>query len=142
LCRAFDAGVRIVHSAAPTVHYASGGLSSDLARHVRECALLASLRFPALDEAEVWTLVHSFYPWPDNLAPFAASCPGDLGAALQTLLLRHAKDATLRASLEAAGLAAQQGHGRRVRHRPPLASKLQRGWARAWYGARAAFGFS
>jgi hypothetical protein len=142
LCRAFDAGVRIVHSAAPTVHYASGGLSSDLARHVRECALLVSLRFPALDEAEVWTLVHSFYPWPDNLAPFAASCPGDLGAALQTLLLRHAKDATLRASLEAAGLAAQQGHGRRVRHRPPLASKLQRGWARAWYGARAAFGFS
>jgi hypothetical protein len=47
-----------------------------------------------------------------------------------------------RASLEAAGLAAQQGHVRRVRYRPPLASKLQRGWARAWYGVRAAFGFS
>lgn len=137
LCRAFEAGVRVVHHAAPTVHYVSGGLSSDASRHVQECALLVSLRFPALDQAEVWTLVHSFYPWPDNLEPFVASRPSDLGRALESVLARHAGDRDLLASARAAGLADQLGHAGRVRRRTPLAAKLQRGLSRAWYGARA-----
>lgn len=135
LCRAFDAGVRVLHSAAPTVHYASGGLSSDVGRHVKECALLVALRFPALDETEVWTLVHSFYPWPDNLKPFAASRPSNLGRSLEDLLARHSHDPALRTSLHAAGVDDQLGHVDRVRRRAPLSAKLQRGLSRAWYGA-------
>lgn len=138
LCSAFDAGVRVVRCAAPTVHYASGGLSSDLARHVQECAQLIALRFPALDAAEVWTLLHSFYPFADNLRPFADSCPADLGRALESLLARHADDRALLASAGAAGLAGQRGHARRVRQRRAIAAQLQRGWLRAWYGAREA----
>jgi len=136
LCRAFEAGVKVVHQAAPTVHYASGGLSSDVGRHVQECALLVSLRFPALDQAEVWTLVHGLYPWPDSLEPFAASRPTDLGRALQDLLARHAGERDLLASADAAGVAHQLGHARRVRRRVSLLDKLQRGLSRAWYGAR------
>lgn len=136
LCRAFEAGVRVLHLGAPTVHYASGGLSSDVGRHVRECALLVSLRFPALDEAEVWTLLHSFYPWSDNLEPFLASRPRDLGLALERLLARHAGDRALLASAQAAGLADQLGHASRVRPRMRLSAKLQRGLSRAWHGAR------
>jgi hypothetical protein len=139
LCGAFDAGVRIVHCAAPTVHYMSGGLSSDTRRHVEECARLVALRFPRLEPAEVWTLMHSFYPWPDNLAPFAASCPGDLGGALQALLARHADDAALHASARAAGLARQLGHARRVKPHKALGAQLRRGALRAWYGARETF---
>lgn len=136
LCRALDAGVQVVHRAAPTVHYVSGGLSSDVSRHVQECALLVSLRFPALDQAEVWTLVHGLYPWPDSLEPFAASRPTDLGRALQDLLARHAGERDLLASADAAGVAHQLGHARRVRRRVSLLDKLQRGLSRAWYGAR------
>jgi hypothetical protein len=136
LCRAFEAGVRVVQCSAPTVHYVSGGLSSDASRHVEECALIVSLRFPALDQAEVWTLVHGFYPWPDNLEPFAASRPSDLGRALENVLARHAGDRCLQACSSAAGLAEQAGHASRVRRRVQLADKLQRGLARAWYGAR------
>ena len=136
LCRAFEAGVRVVHRAAPTVHYVSGGLSSDVSRHVQECALLVSLRFPALDQAEVWTLVHSLYPWPDSLEPFAGSRPSDLGCALESLLARHAGDPDLLASAHAAGVAPQLGHASRVRRRVSILDKLQRGLARAWHGAR------
>ena len=136
LCRAFDAGVRVVHRAAPTVHYVSGGLSSDVSRHVQECALLVALRFPVLQQAEVWVLMHSFYPWPDSLEPFAASRPTDLGRALQTVLARHAGDRDLLASAHAAGAARQLGHAGRVRRRPSVLDKLQRGLSRAWYGAR------
>ncbi|MBL8288068.1 MAG: glycosyltransferase [Rubrivivax sp.] len=136
LCGAFDAGVRTVYCAAPTVHYVSGGLSSDLGRHVEECAQLIALRFPALDDSEVWTLMHSFYPWPDNLEPFLASRPPDLGLALEKLLSRHSGDAALRTSAVAAGLAGQLGHAGRVRRRRKLSTQLQRGLWRAWYGAR------
>lgn len=136
LCGAFDAGVRIVHCAAPTVHYVSGGLSSDHRRHVEDCARLVALRFPALDAAEVWTLMHSFYPWPDNLEPFASSCPPDLGLALETLLARHADDVALRRCAAAAGLAEQRGHAGRVRPRRKISEQLRRGLVRAWYGAR------
>ncbi len=136
LCRAFDAGVRVVHRAAPTVHYVSGGLSSDVSRHVQECASLVSLRFPALEQAEVWTLMHSLYPWPDSLAPFATSRPADLGRALESLLARHAGDRDLLASAHAAGVAQQLGHAGRVPRRPALLDKLKRGLSRAWYGAR------
>ena len=136
LCRAFDAGVRVVHRAAPTVHYVSGGLSSDSSRHVQECALIVSQRFPALDQAEVWTLVHGLYPWPDSLEPFAESRPSDLGRALETLLARHASNRDLLASAHAAGVARQLGHAGRVRQRAPLLDKLQRGLSRAWYGAQ------
>jgi hypothetical protein len=136
LCGAFDAGVQVVHCAAPTVHYVTGGLSSDSKRHVEECARLVALRFPTLDAAEVWTLVHSFYPWRDNLAPFAASCPSDLGRALQSLLARHAGDEALHTSARAAGVAEQIGHARRVSPRRAFSTQLQRGLLRAWYGAR------
>ena len=136
LCRAFDAGVRVVHSAAPTVHYASGGLSSDVTRHVQECAELIALRFPTLDPAEVWTLMHCFYPWPDNLAPFAVNRPQHLGQALRALRTRHAGAPGLVASLDTAGFAEQQGRAHRVRRRQALWAKLQRGLWRAWYGAR------
>ncbi len=136
LCGAFDAGVRIAHCAAPTVHYVTGGLSSDSRRHVEECARLVALRFPALDTSEVWTLVHGFYPWTDNLEPFAASCPRDLGLALESLLARHADDEALQASASAAGQAEQRGHASRVRPRRKFSTQLQRGLLRAWYGAR------
>lgn len=137
LCGAFDAGVKFVHCAAPTVHYMSGGMSSDLKRHVEECAMLIALRFPALDASEVWTLVHCFYPWTDNLVPFTSTRPADLGRALEALLARHAGDKALQASAAAAGLAEQRGHAHRVRPRRTLSAQLQRGLLRAWYGARA-----
>jgi len=136
LCSAFDAGVRIVHCAAPTVHYMAGGLSSDARRHTEDCARIVALRFPDLEQAEVWTLVHSFYPWPDNLVPFAASCPSDLGLALESVLARHAGNKALQACACAAGLAAQRGHAYRVRSRRKPSSQLQRGLLRAWFGAR------
>lgn len=136
LCAAFDAGVRIVYRAAPTVHYASGGMSSDLGRHVEECAQLVALRFPSLDASEVWTLVHSFYPWPDNLEPFGSSCPSDLGLALKSLLARHAGDEALQASATAAGLSDQLGQAKRVRPRRKISTQLQRGLLRAWFGLR------
>ncbi len=136
LCKAFDAGVRFVHCAAPTIHYMSGGLSSDLERHVRECAHLIAWRFPSLDDAEVWTLMHAFYPWPDNLEPFGALRPDDLGRALDAVLARHGTDEALLASANAAGWTAQRGHARRVRARRPLLEQLRRGLLRAWFGAR------
>ncbi|MGY0197719.1 glycosyltransferase family 2 protein [Leptothrix sp. BB-4] len=138
LCAAFDAGVRFVASAAPTVHYMSGGLSSDSRRHVEECTRLVAQRFPALDTAEAWTLVHAFYPWPDNLAPFASTCPDDLGRALQALLARHPDDTALLASARAAGLARQLGQARRVRTRRQWSTQLQRGLWRSWFGLREA----
>ncbi len=136
LLAAQEAGVAISSIPAPTVHYVTGGVSGDVTRHVEDCARLLAMRFPPLDEAEVWTLLHAFYPWTGNLAPFAGRCPADLGAALQRLAARHAGDATLQASLAAAGLQAQLGHARRVRTRRPLAVDLQRGWWRLWYGLR------
>jgi hypothetical protein len=136
LCGAFDVGVRIVHCAAPTVHYVTGGLSSDHRRHVEECALIISLRFPALDTSEVWTLVHSFYPWRGNLEPFASTCPRDLDVALESLLARHADDKALQASASAAGLSEQRGHATRVRPRRRVSDQLRRGLLRTWYAAR------
>jgi len=136
LCSAFDAGVRIVHCAAPTVHYVTGGLSSDATLHAEDCARIVALRFPELEVSEVWTLVHSFYPWQDNLEPFVASCPSDLGLALDSMLARHPGDDALQASASAAGLAAQRGHALRVRSRRKPSSQLRRGLLRAWYGAR------
>lgn len=138
LCAAFDAGVRFVACAAPTMHYASGGLSSDSRRHVEECVQLVAQRFPALDTSEVWTLVHAFYPWPDNLAPFASTCPDDLGRALDALLANHAGNEALQASARAAGLAQQLGCARRVRSRRQLSTQLRRGLWRVWYGVREA----
>ncbi len=138
LCAAFDAGVRFVACATPTVHYMSGGLSSDSRRHVEECARLVAQRFPSLDGSEAWTLVHAFYPWPDNLAPFASSCPDDLGGALQALLARHAADEALQACARAAGLARQLGSARRVRTHRSWSTQLQRGGWRAWFGLREA----
>ncbi len=137
LCSAFDAGVRFVHCAAPTVHYVSGGLSSDYKRHVEECARLVALRFPALDTSEVWTLIHCFYPWADNLESFASHRPVDLGRALESLLSRHADDDALQTSASAAGLARQRGQASRVRARRTFSAQVQRGLLRAWYGARA-----
>ncbi|ODU99451.1 MAG: hypothetical protein ABT20_16895 [Rubrivivax sp. SCN 70-15] len=139
LLGALDAGVAISYCAAPTVHYVTGGLSGDVTRHVEDCARLVALRFPALSEAEVWTLLHAFYPWTGNLAPFADRYPANLGRALQHLAARHAGDAALRASLQAAGLARQIGHARRVRTRKPLVVNLQRGLWRAWHGLRQAW---
>ncbi len=136
LCSAFDAGVRCVHVAAPTVHYVTGGLSSDSGRHVQECAQIVAQRFPALEPSEVWTLVHAFYPWVDNLKPFADLRPGDLGQALEALLARHASNRDLQVSAIAAGLAHQRGRSSRVRHRGPLSDKVRRGLLRLWYGAQ------
>lgn len=136
LCAAFDAGVRFVVDAAPTVHYVTGGLSSDSRRHVEECARLVAQRFPGLSPAEVWTLMHAFYPWPDSLAPFASSCPADLGQALEALLANHADNAELQASAGAAGWAEQRGHARRRRLRRTIPALLARGLWRSWYGLR------
>ncbi len=138
LCAAFDAGVRFVSCATPTVHYMSGGLSSDSRRHVEECVRLVEQRFPRLDTSEAWTLVHAFYPWPDNLVPFTATCPADLGGALEALLARHPGDEALLASARAAGLAQQLGRAERVRPRRQAATQLQRGLWRAWFGLRQA----
>ncbi|MFY9514370.1 MAG: glycosyltransferase, partial [Rubrivivax sp.] len=136
LCAAVDAGVRFLPCAAPTMHYTSGGLSSDSCRHVEECAQLVGQRFPALTVPEAWTLIHAFYPWPDNLVPFASTCPSDLGRALEALLAAHAGNEALQASAIAAGLREQLGHVRRVRSRRHLSTQLGRGFWRAWYGAR------
>ncbi len=140
LCSAFDAGVKIIHCTAPTVHYVTGGLSSDTGRHVEECAQIVALRFTELEAAEVWTLVHAFYPWRDGLEPFAATRPSDLGAALDALLARHSGNLALQASARAAGLADQRGHAGRVRQRRKLSDQLRRGLLRVWYGARYALG--
>jgi hypothetical protein len=131
-----DAGVAVHTISAPTVHYVTGGLSGDVSRHVQECARLLMLGFPALTEAEAWTLLHAFYPWAGNLAPFADRCPPHLGQALQALATRHAGDARLQAALSAAGAAAQTGHARRVEPRRPLAVNLARGGAKLWHTAR------
>lgn len=136
LLGALEAGVAISHCPAPTVHYVTGGLSGDVGRHVEDCALMISLRFPHLDEAEVWTLLHAFYPWAGNLAPFAASCPADLGQAVEAIAARHAADATLRACLDAAGIAKQRGHARRVPMRKSPSVFAQRALLRAWYETR------
>lgn len=138
LCMASDAGVRFVVCATPTIHYMSGGLSSDSRRHVEECVRLVAQRFPALDTSEAWTLVHAFYPWPNNLAPFASTCPDHLGRALEILLARHAGDEALRTGAQAAGLAQQLGHARRVRPRRLVTTQLTRGLWRAWFGLREA----
>ncbi len=140
LCSAFDAGVKIVHLAAPTLHYVTGGLSSDVGRHVEECAQIVALRFPELEPSDVWTLVHAFYPWRANLEPFAAFCPSDLGRALESLLARHAGNLALQASARAAGLADQRGHATRARQRRKLSDQLRRGLWRVWYGARYVLG--
>ena len=137
LLGALEAGVAVSRCAAPTVHYVSGGLSGDTRRHVEECARLIAMRFPRLDDPEVWTLMHAFYPWPGNLAPFAASCPADLGQSLARLAERHSDDAGLIASMGAAGLAQQRGHATRARHRRGLAVELRRGLTRAWFETRA-----
>jgi hypothetical protein len=136
LLAARDAGVAIHTLHAPTVHYVTGGLSGDVSRHVRECAQLLAQGFPALDEAEVWTLLHAFYPWAGNLQPFADRCPPHLGQALQALAARHAGDTRLQACLQAAGWEAQRGQARRVPFKRPLAADLQRGWARLRYTLR------
>lgn len=140
LCSAFDAGVKIIHRTAPTVHYVTGGLSSEVGRHVEESARIVALRFPELEPSEVWTLVHAFYPWRDGLKPFAASCPSDLGHALESLLARHSGNLALQASACAAGLAGQRGHATRVRQRRKLSGQLRRGLLRFWYGAQYALG--
>lgn len=136
LARAVEAGVAITSITAPTVHYVTGGLSGDVRRHVEECARMIVLRFPQLREDEVWTLLHAFYPWEGNLTPFAASCPQDLGRALDALAARHGDDATLQASLCAAGLARQVGQARRVHLRKTPAVFLHRALARAYHGLR------
>ena len=140
LCSAFDAGIKIVHSAAPTVHYVTGGLSSDVGQHVEECARMIALRFPELNLSDVWAMVHAFYPWRDGLVPFAATCPSDLGRALESLLTRHSGNLALQASVCAAGLAKQRGHAARARQRRQLPDQLRRGLLRLWYGARYALG--
>lgn len=137
LLAALEAGVTITRCATPTVHYSAGGLSGDVRRHVEECARLVTLRFSRLDEAEVWALVHAFYPWPDNLVPFAASCPPDLGAALEALARRHADDGALQASLRAAGIDRQRGQAQRVHARRTAGENLRRGLTRAWFAVRA-----
>jgi hypothetical protein len=137
---AHDAGVAVTHCAAPTVHYVTGGVSGDVSGHVRDCAQMLAQRFPQLADDEVWTLLHAFYPWTGNLAPFADRCPPDLGAALATLVHRHADDAALQHSLAAAGVARQLGQARRVRLRRSPAEALQRGLQRGWYLLRDALG--
>lgn len=137
LLGALEAGVNVTPCAVPTVNYVSGGLSSDTRRHVQECAQVLAWHFEMLDEAEVWALVHAFYPWPGNLVPFVAHCPADLGQALAAIAARHAGVTELQASLVAAGLAQQLGHPRRVRVRRPWREALQRGLTRAWYATRA-----
>ncbi|MFM7507302.1 MAG: glycosyltransferase [Rubrivivax sp.] len=131
-----DAGVAVHRISAPTVHYVTGGLSGDLARHVQECARLLMLGFPGLGEAEAWTLLHAFYPWAGNLRPFADRCPPHLGQALRDLALRHAGDERLQAALAAAGAEAQLGQPRRVEPGRPLAENLRRGAAKLWHTTR------
>lgn len=131
-----DAGVAIHRIGAPTVHYVTGGLSGDVTRHVQECARLLMLGFPALGEAEAWTLLHAFYPWAGNLRPFADRCPPHLGQALRDLALRHAGDARLQAALAGTGAEAQYGQAGRVEPVRPLAENLQRGAAKLWHTTR------
>jgi len=136
LLASLDAGVAVHTIVAPTVHYVTGGLSGDVSRHVQECARLLVMSFPGLTEAEAWTLLHAFYPWAGNLAPFADRCPPHLGQALQALATRHAGDTRLQAALAAAGAAAQMNQARRVEAARPLAVNLQRGATKLWYSVR------
>lgn len=136
LLAALDAGVPMHTIHAPTVHYVTGGLSGDVSRHVVECARMLAGGFPHLDEAEVWTLLHAFYPWAGNLSPFADRCPAHLGQALQALALRHAGDARLQNCLAAADWTAQRGQARRVPFHRSLAENVERGWARLRFTLR------
>jgi hypothetical protein len=135
LLAALDAGVALTWVDHPTVHYSMGGVSGDKARHVAECARLVAERHPALTEAELWALVHAFYPHEPHLQDFAERRPAHLGRTLENLVQAHAADTALRAELEAAGWQAQRGHATRVR--PPrlhVAAKLRRSALKRWHG--------
>jgi Glycosyl transferase family 2 len=131
-----EAGVAVHSIAAPTVHYVTGGVSGDVTAHVQDCARLLALRFTALTQAEVWTLLHAFYPWQGNLKPFVDTCPAHLGQALQALAARHADDTVLQQALQLAGVQQQLGHAQRVRVRRPLGVTAKRAAAKLFFGLR------
>jgi hypothetical protein len=124
-----DAGVRATAIDEPTVHYAPGGLSSNVQQHTQDCARVLGRRFPFLDTAEVWGLMHAFHSFRGNLTPFASSRPPHLGRFLQALVRRHAGEAALISAIaQACTFTMQHPEDRRAAGQLSTGEKLRRGW--------------
>ena len=124
-----DAGVRATAIDEPTVHYAPGGLSSNVQQHTHDCAQVLRQRFPFLDDTEVWGLLHAFHSFRGNLVPFASTRPAHLGRFLQKLAHRHAGQGDLMAALaQASAFTLQHPEDRRAAGQLSTGEKLHRGW--------------
>jgi hypothetical protein len=124
-----DAGVRVSAIDEPTVHYAPGGLSSNVQQHTQDCARVLGQRFPFLDTAEVWGLLHAFHSFRGNLTPFASTRPAHLGRFVQALAQRHAEQGVFMAALaQACAFVLQHPEDRRAAGQLSTAEKLHRGW--------------
>lgn len=124
-----DAGVPAQAIDEPTVHYAPGGVSSNVAQHTLDCARILGERFPCLDEAEVWGLLHAFHSYRGNLDAFAATRPAHLGRFLQAVAQRHAGQADLMAVLaQACAHTLQHPTDRQAAGQLSAGEKLHRGW--------------
>lgn len=118
LMRSVDAGVPTLNVDKPTVHYAPGGLSSNLQQHTLDCATVLADRFPFLSSDEVWGLMNAFHRFRGNMLPFADRRPADTQTFLKALAKRHAAHPDLLATLALAQTGAEQ----------TWAYKLSRGW--------------
>ena len=124
-----DAGVPARAIDEPTVHYSPGGLSSDVQQHTLECARILGQRFPFLDAAEVWGLLHAFHAFRGNLERFASTRPAPLGRFLAALAHRHAARGDFMAALaQACTYALEHPDDRRAAGQLSAGEKLQRGW--------------
>jgi glycosyltransferase involved in cell wall biosynthesis len=124
-----DAGVPAKAIDEPLVHYSPGGLSSNVQQHTNDCARILATRYPFLDEAEVWGLLHVFHTFRGNLAPFAASRPQHLGRFLEGLVRRHAVHGNLMATLAlACAQTLQHPEDRRAAGQLSAWEKAHRGW--------------
>lgn len=129
LMASVDAGVPARAIDQPTVHYAPGGVSSNVAQHTRDCARILAERFPCLDDAEVWGLLHAFHGYRGNLEAFAATRPAHLGRFLQGVAQRHAAQADLMATLaQACAHTLQHPADRQAAGQLSTGEKLHRGW--------------
>jgi hypothetical protein len=136
-----DAGVRATAIDDPTVHYAPGGISSNVQQHTRDCARVLGQRFAFLDDAEVWGLLHAFHRYRGNLLPFASTRPAHLGRFLQALAQRHAGQGDFMAALaQASASTLQHPEDRLAAGQLSAGEKLQRGFRKLRMHLRAQLG--
>jgi|APDOM4702015118_1054815.scaffolds.fasta_scaffold00645_4 glycosyltransferase involved in cell wall biosynthesis len=129
LMAAVDAGVPAQAIDDPLVHYSPGGLSSNVLQHTLDCARILGARYPFLEEAEVWGLLHAFHHFRGNLAPHAASRPPHIGRFLEALARRHAAHGDLMATLaQACAQTMQHPEDRRAAGQLTAWERAHRGW--------------